>query len=1074
MLYVLSLVVSQQLLVTWGKEMANGTGLRIIGTDTPESIRVSSPNRQAITPNFQVAESIWQRAADTNIKAAQEAERAGQTRLALEQAKMVATQNRQANSGSPIADALNAAAGVIGAVSEARSLRRESQARIAQIEAERDIQLREEQRAQFEQQSGNVSADLFSQLSLELADAESNIDRDVDQRGWITSYQGALDLVRNYSNQLTSEDRQSLNEWLSDQYLGKNEQLQDNLYNQRRESMAQAADYSTHEFEINVLNPLALALGRASSIEEAERYAVDASAAIRSHMSGLMDDRVAPAVAFAQGINLLDSLSSYYRDNTFAIQAMDREREKIYAATESMASLNDQLESNQIGQEEYNAARSLIQFELSGDFTVDSLTSAQGYRDTKERMENIADLEELATQEAMAMSNTQWGNLMFEMHGNGGYAPPALSAEQREEAEHRYRAATQSHATVQELTLETSELKVELDQAQRDHRQAIREMGELSIAIDAFNAGDLQSLLNLGFTSVAEANTSLEEVRTQVSELDATIRSNQEQLGIRYEQINQEQDRLRGMGLPFGLDARRHVNEWLQSDEYKQQEEIAAQQLVEARARDSDFSTGNREARPIPLATVDVVQGSNQVDWTGVTAPFAKGTYVVVSSGQGMRNHPVYGGQRLHPAIDFAVDHGTPILAPRSGVVSRIFWDDNGGGHVVSLTHNDGSESSYLHMAERTHLSLGDVVGQGETIGLVGNTGIGTGAHLDLRVADKPRADGGQWLDVQDWLANSIHETHVLNGYTVPSMGMPPTSQPNYHRQNQSGAPAQVPPEGAFILPSGNYIFEGQLYFDGVSPDRQGISDELWDGQSVPIGGTTTVYNNAVPIEGTLSSPHASDYQVINNDPTANYGYGFFRDNPHAARKLAEVSNNLRIPGQWLADIMFIETGGTFNPAEKEKSGSGAIGLIQFYPGGGLAEVAQAMGVSESEARNRLMRMSFVEQMDYVEQYLSGNYAGDTQYTGKYDRVERLLAAVFIGKPRAFGSQDLSSVMQLADINTSFGHYTTLLGNAVGRRYHTIQDQITGTEVHESFVRGCPTCEAIAESGSPFVAHIRP
>lgn len=282
----------------------------------------------------------------------------------------------------------------------------------------------------------------------------------------------------------------------------------------------------------------------------------------------------------------------------------------------------------------------------------------------------------------------------------------------------------------------------------------------------------------------------------------------------------------------------------------------------------------------------------------------------------------------------------------------------------------------------------------------------------------------------------------------------------------------QVTPEGALVLPSGAYIMNDILHHpSGVRvPLRQGVATQLRGIATPtdrPVGNT---FNLATPIQGAMSSNRRQDYARQNN-PNHNYGYEFFRTNPRAAQALARGADEIGMPAQWLADIMFIETGGTFNPATPNSEG--AIGLIQFHPSGGLIEVAQAMGVSLAEARERLRRMSFSEQMQWVVNYLSGYSPGDTQFRGRYDTVERALAAVFLGKPAAFNGS-LEDVLSLRDRNVSFAEYLGKLGRAVGRRYHTIADQLSPTRVHSSYIASCPTCQAIQRSGSQFIPHEAP
>ena len=123
-----------------------------------------------------------------------------------------------------------------------------------------------------------------------------------------------------------------------------------------------------------------------------------------------------------------------------------------------------------------------------------------------------------------------------------------------------------------------------------------------------------------------------------------------------------------------------------------------------------------------------------------------------VSSGYGMRTHPTKGGRQMHHGIDYAVPAGTAIKPAAEGVVSRNFWDEGGGGWVVSVKHADGHETSYLHMGSKSPLSVGDRVTRSTVIGTVGSTGSSTGPHLDFRVKDAQ----GQWIDPEKYLKGAV------------------------------------------------------------------------------------------------------------------------------------------------------------------------------------------------------------------------------------------------------------------------------------------------------------------------------
>jgi murein DD-endopeptidase MepM/ murein hydrolase activator NlpD len=103
-----------------------------------------------------------------------------------------------------------------------------------------------------------------------------------------------------------------------------------------------------------------------------------------------------------------------------------------------------------------------------------------------------------------------------------------------------------------------------------------------------------------------------------------------------------------------------------------------------------------------------------------------------LSSGFGMRFHPVLGYSRMHQGVDFAARKGTPILASAGGTVVFAGWG-GGYGNVVVLDHSKGMRTRYAHM-HKVGVRNGQRVEQGQTIGQVGSTGLSTGPHLHYEV----------------------------------------------------------------------------------------------------------------------------------------------------------------------------------------------------------------------------------------------------------------------------------------------------------------------------------------------------
>jgi murein DD-endopeptidase MepM/ murein hydrolase activator NlpD len=111
-----------------------------------------------------------------------------------------------------------------------------------------------------------------------------------------------------------------------------------------------------------------------------------------------------------------------------------------------------------------------------------------------------------------------------------------------------------------------------------------------------------------------------------------------------------------------------------------------------------------------------------------------------VSSGFGMRSHPISGYTRQHAGIDFAAPRGTRIMAASDGVV-QFAGVQRGYGNVVIIEHPGQVETLYAHMSDfAPGIKKGAQVTQGDIIGFVGSTGWSTGPHLhyEFHINDVP------------------------------------------------------------------------------------------------------------------------------------------------------------------------------------------------------------------------------------------------------------------------------------------------------------------------------------------------
>lgn len=112
-----------------------------------------------------------------------------------------------------------------------------------------------------------------------------------------------------------------------------------------------------------------------------------------------------------------------------------------------------------------------------------------------------------------------------------------------------------------------------------------------------------------------------------------------------------------------------------------------------------------------------------------------------MSSGFGMRRHPVFGLFKNHAGTDFAAPRGTPIHATADGTI-KAMERQSGYGNIVEVRHEGNITTAYGHMsAFNDALKPGDRVKRGDVIGYVGSTGTSTGNHVhyEFRVNGEPQ-----------------------------------------------------------------------------------------------------------------------------------------------------------------------------------------------------------------------------------------------------------------------------------------------------------------------------------------------
>jgi murein DD-endopeptidase MepM/ murein hydrolase activator NlpD len=192
------------------------------------------------------------------------------------------------------------------------------------------------------------------------------------------------------------------------------------------------------------------------------------------------------------------------------------------------------------------------------------------------------------------------------------------------------------------------------------------------------------------------------------------------------------------------------------------------------------------------VATVDLGEraaGEHTASFTGLEAGvLPEGTYQLHITGRGLRRastasstadvelshhaFPIAGsydwggeGSRFgaereghsHQGHDLAAAEGTPVVAPRRGLVEAVQYQAHGAGHYIVLDGDD-EDRDYVFMHLKSGSILveeGDRVPTAQAIAEVGNTGGSSGPHLHFEIWVGGWFTGGEPIDplplLQSW-----------------------------------------------------------------------------------------------------------------------------------------------------------------------------------------------------------------------------------------------------------------------------------------------------------------------------------
>lgn len=558
----------------------------------------------------------------------------------------------------------------------------------------------------------------------------------------------------------------------------------------------------------------------------------------------------------------------------------------------------------------------------------------------------------------------------------------------------------------------------------------------------------------------------------------------------------------------------------------------------EARAKEIERRVQEREAKREAQRAMEREQGGS---FGGATdsAPFNPGTQhfdalgtlhtqmsptgelilpitkkALEKQGPGNVNSPVgprWG--REHNGQDYGVDPKTPIVAQMDGIVTEVNYQDQGAGHYIRIKYPDGSTHTQMHLYQRPNLAVGQKVRAGQVVGLAGNTGMpggnnnpgNTHLHWEVWYGDK-RSTPQEWSKKYRQMLESkpsrpkprmsgpgssitaptrgVPGVPIKGGVLLPKgdggasmvsyQGSPDIRDSGQQKQKGGGkSPTSTPAKSegqVFTTSNGERFTRGKNGKIQFLPKPQG-------GSSGNVTSSTAPFNNSNPLRNLNNSNRASDYNI--NDLDNHHGFGALKKNPRVARTINEVAKGFGVPGEWLAEVISIETDNTFDPNKKEYGGSGATGLIQFYP--------DYDGGNTKTINGKVYNLDTIGKMS-MEQQLRGpvkEYITEAMRSNGLKRIptiQDLYALVW-----AYGTKE--KALRMKDIRGPSGReILNRLGKFSGRKYSSVSsgsnnvavddmyssprtDRLT-TPVDRTHVASCVTCQQMA-SNNMFVPHER-
>jgi murein DD-endopeptidase MepM/ murein hydrolase activator NlpD len=347
------------------------------------------------------------------------------------------------------------------------------------------------------------------------------------------------------------------------------------------------------------------------------------------------------------------------------------------------------------------------------------------------------------TQSDKSQQKQQLQQQLTNLKGRIGQLRSQIQQKKREERKVR-RDIAELDAQIDNTTHRLHQTRTRLANARQEQRSLAKQLAILTARLQKRQALLAQRLRaaykhrSISYLNVLLGARSMRELTSRSYVMRQIVKADKELLdAVRADQqaVAQAKARMDRLVVQIGGLERDLHAQAAELREAQQEKKLTLKQIASERALyERQLAELEAESRAIARrlrAMMETPAGRARADkrWSG---RFIRPVNGRISSGYGMRTHPIFRVRRMHHGIDIAAPHGTPIVAADSGVVVEAGYI-RGYGNTVIIDHGGGVATLYAHCSTIL-VRVGQEVQRGQMIARVGSTGYTTGPHLHFEI----------------------------------------------------------------------------------------------------------------------------------------------------------------------------------------------------------------------------------------------------------------------------------------------------------------------------------------------------